>query len=482
MPDRNRLCGLMAGIAMGFAMWGALGGGSGQDWIKTQAEQTLAQAETSPEEQTLAQAETSSEEQALAQTETLPVGQTFAQMETLSEEDARGTLQLYAQSAVLMDGDSGRILWAKDGDVRRPMASTTKIMTCILALENGDPDLVCTVSATAASQPKVRLGAPAGSQFCLNDLLYSLMLESHNDTVVTIAEQIGGSVEEFARMMNQKARDIDCEDTWFITPNGLDAAQTVEDGSERIHSTTAADLAAILRYCVMLSPKREEFLAITRTAGYSFSDADGRQYYHCTNHNAFLNMMDGALSGKTGFTGGAGYCYAAALEDSGRTFIVALLGCGWPPHKTYKWVDARKLFQYGLDHYHYRKVWREPKLRPLDVADGLAPDWKEAVRNGEAVVYGGATTDIVMNLTDKEKSRKLLLDDDEEIVTRLYVPRSLRAPVRAGEIVGRYDYLLEGEVVRSYPLFATQNVERRGFTACVLQCAWRYFLPFFGEN
>ena len=151
--------------------------------------------------------------------------------------------QLYAQSAVLMDADSGRILFAKNGQEERAMASTTKIMTCIMALENGDLSEEITVSAEAASQPAVRLGMREGQRFRLNDLLYSLMLESHNDSAVAVAECVGGTVEGFAAMMNRKAMELGCSDTYFITPNGLDA----EDETGK-HHTTAADLARIMKY------------------------------------------------------------------------------------------------------------------------------------------------------------------------------------------------------------------------------------------
>ena len=187
--------------------------------------------------------------------------------------------KLYAQSAVLMDGDTGRILYEKDGDTPRPMASTTKIMTCILALEMGEEEDPVTASARAARQPKVRLGAPEGAVFSLKDLLYSLMLESHNDTAVMIAEHIGGSVEAFAGLMNRKARDLGCRNTCFLTPNGLDARQEGPDGETWIHSTTAADLAAMMRYCVWQSPAGEAFQAICQTRSYSFSDLEMKLYY-----------------------------------------------------------------------------------------------------------------------------------------------------------------------------------------------------------
>ena len=154
------------------------------------------------------------------------------------------------------------------------MASTTKIMTCIVTLEQADLEDVVTVSEEAASQPKVHLGMRTGERFRLKDLLYSLMLESHNDSAVAIAEHVGGTVEEFADLMNKKAQTLGCENTYFITPNGLDA--TDENGS---HSTTAADLARIMSYCITESPKKEEFLAITGTPSYSFSNADGNRNF-----------------------------------------------------------------------------------------------------------------------------------------------------------------------------------------------------------
>ena len=163
-------------------------------------------------------------------------------------------LKLYAKSAVLMDAASGRVLYSKNGDEQLPMASTTKIMTLILTLERADLDDTVTVSAYAASMPDVQLNIREGEQYRLKDLLYSLMLESHNDSAVAIAEHVGGSVEEFAAMMNQKAREIGCTNTWFITPNGLDATAeyTNAQGEKetRTHVTTAEDLARIMSYCI----------------------------------------------------------------------------------------------------------------------------------------------------------------------------------------------------------------------------------------
>ena len=157
-----------------------------------------------------------------------------------------------------------------------------------------------------------------------------------------MAEGVAGSVEKFAEKMNAKAAEIGCKDTHFITPNGLDAKD-----AEGVHSTTAKDLAKIMRYCIMISTEKETFLEVTRAKEYQFQDTEKKRSFSCHNHNAFLDMMDGALSGKTGFTADAGYCYVGSLRRDKRTFIVALLACGWPNNKGYKWKDTRKLMEYG---------------------------------------------------------------------------------------------------------------------------------------
>ena len=152
--------------------------------------------------------------------------------EAASDTTEEPSFELYAQSAVLMDADSGRILYGKNMEETRPMASTTKIMTCILALERADLEDTVEVSAYAASMPDVQLNIRQGEQYRLGDLLYSLMLESHNDSAVAIAEHVGGTVEGFADLMNEKAASLGCENTWFITPNGLDASETGAEPSD----------------------------------------------------------------------------------------------------------------------------------------------------------------------------------------------------------------------------------------------------------
>lgn len=171
------------------------------------------------------------------------VPETQMQMDTVDQfsDFHCAELELYAKSAVLTDADTGRILYGKEANSPMANASTTKIMTCLLAIESGKTGDSVTFSEYACSMPKVRLGCSVGTQFLLEDLLYSLMLESHNDTAVAIAEYVAGSVQHFAVQMNERAAELGCLDTHFVTPNGLDKSD--EGGA---HQTTAYDLSRIM--------------------------------------------------------------------------------------------------------------------------------------------------------------------------------------------------------------------------------------------
>lgn len=376
-------------------------------------------------------------------------------MEEVTEKPDQNSL--YARSAVLMDADSGRILYEKNGHQAMANASTTKILTCIIALENCELDSEVTVSALAASQPKVHLGMREGQRFYLKDLLYGLMLESYNDCAVAIAEHIAGTTADFAAMMNDKAKEIGCEDSYFITPNGLDAKD--EDG---FHHTTAADLSLIMRYCIKGSKMAGQFLTITQEGQYQFHDMDGKNSYTCYNHNAFLQMMDGALSGKTGFTGNAGYCYVGALKRDDRTFIVALLACGWPNNKTYKWADTKKLMQYGIS--RFRKISLDEieldagEYVPVQVVDG------QGTKIGEEV-----TTEL--EVAPVKENVELLIEKDQEVHIEYQLSRKLYAPVTEGDFIGEITYLLGDEVLAKRVVTVKNTVKRIDFCWCVKKTA-----------
>ncbi len=372
-------------------------------------------------------------------------------------------LKLYAKAAVLMDADSGRVLYERSGDEQLAMASTTKIMTLIVTLENASLDDTVEVSSYAASMPQVRLGMRNGEQYRLRDLVLSLMLESHNDSAVVIAEHVGGSVEQFAALMNQKAAEIGCENTYYITPNGLDAVR-----GGKFHSTTARDLALVMSYCVAKSPQKETFLEITRTPDHSFTDLSGKRSFSCVNHNAFLGMMTGALSGKTGFTNKAGYCYVGALRRDGKTFVVALLACGWPSHKTYKWSDTRTLMEYGLAHYDYRS-FDDVALPAGATADVL-------VSGGQGSRIGGLLYMPVETVADEAGVEGLLMHEDEKVTVTLQKVRELSAPVRKGQTVGYISYAVGNQEWKRIRLVAAGEIEAVDLAWCVRRVLGKWMI------
>ena len=247
---------------------------------------------------------------------------------------------LHAVSAALYDADDETFIYGKNMRDSMANASTTKLLTCIVALEKADINDMVTVSQNAALQPEVKLGLVPGKSYRMKDLLYGMMLESFNDCAYAIAEHVGGSTEGFAKLMNEKANEIGCLGTYFITPNGLDAENDVS-----FHHSTAGDLCVIMSYCAWKSPKSAQFLEITQTMQYTFETEEGQMVF--SNHNRLLTETDYCISGKTGFTTKAGYCYVAAVEKDGRKMCLSLLGCGWPNNKNYKWADAKALVAYA---------------------------------------------------------------------------------------------------------------------------------------
>lgn len=366
--------------------------------------------------------------------------------------------ELYALSACLMDADSGRVLYDKNADEVRAMASTTKIMTLIVALEYANENDIVTVSPYAASMPDVQLNIRAGEQYRLGDLYYAMMLESFNDVAVTIAEYIGECyalnqddrtantdikarsyddskkyVHTFAKLMNEKAKVLGCENTYFITPNGLDAED--ENGK---HSTTAKELAVIASYAI----KNERFNDIIGTRQYSFCEVNGTRNCSAYNKDAFLNQMNGAFGIKTGFTGNAGYCFVGALKSDGRTFISVVLGSGWPSNRTYKWKDTRKLMEYGINNFFPRTVFSTIEdYKDVRVKDGMEESTSTCIKG-----------DLSLILCDA---------DDVRVVYEL--EDYIDAPVRVGDVVGKAIIYVNGQRMGSFPITAAAAVERANY-------------------
>ena len=365
----------------------------------------------------------------------------------------REDLNLYAKSAVLTDADTGRILYGKDAGTPMANASTTKIMTCLLAIESGKIQDTVTFSEHACSMPKVRLGCPTGTQFVLEDLLYSLMLESHNDTAAAIAEHVAGSVEAFADLMNERAAEFGCQNTHFVTPNGLDRSDKKGE-----HQTTAYDLSLIMAACI----QNDKFLEITETASKTISSIDGTFQAALNNHNALLSMLDGVISGKTGFTAKAGYCYVGAYRQNDRTYTFALLACGWPNYKNYKWEDSKALISYGNDHYENRTILKEEEHQTIDLNRTMVKTF------GKNHYYFTNT----LSVTKEACAFQILVSENDEITMNPQGQKELSFPVTEGDVVATEEILWNGLPVQTRRILADETL----FASDYPWCLWEILL------
>lgn len=244
-------------------------------------------------------------------------------------------ISLSSPCGILINAKTGKIVYGKNETMTHSNASTTKIMTCILALEESKLTEKVTVSANAAAQEPTKLYMQTGDRFYMRDLLYSLMLPSHNDTAIAIAEHVSGSTAKFVKLMNKKAKELGCTNTHFATPNGLDRGLN--------HYTTASDLAKIAQYAY----QNATFQKIVNTSSYSFTSIKGRNY-RVTTTNELLGSQPGLVGMKTGYTNKAGYCFVGVVKSKkGNTYISVNLGGS---SSQARWDDARKLLNYGYLH------------------------------------------------------------------------------------------------------------------------------------
>ena len=262
-----------------------------------------------------------------------------------------------ARAAVLMNPATGEILFAKEPRLRLPPASTTKVLTALVALERLDLNTRVSVSPQAASAPPSRIGLRAGEAALTQDLLYGLMLKSGNDAAETLAEAAGGSVPGFAQLMNARAWQMGARDSHFMNPHGLPN----ED-----HYSTAYDLALIFRQAM----NHPLFAEIVRTRSAALRIESGRGLYGdwrmvpVVSHNRLLASYEGARGGKTGFTLKARRCFVGEVDRGGVRLIVAILNS---PNSGTLWQDAHTLLDYGFARYGLAPPPVRPEPTPVMV-------------------------------------------------------------------------------------------------------------------
>lgn len=336
-----------------------------------------------------------------------------------------------AKGAALIEQDSGRILYEQNAHEPLAMASTTKIMTCILALEKGKLDDIVVTSKRAAGAPPVKLKLKVGEQQRLGDLLYAMMLQSDNDVAVAVAEHIGGTVENFCNMMTEKAREIGAKDTVFRTPNGLDLEN---------HHSTAYDMALIGAYAL----KNPAFEKIVTTQLISIptvpTEKSERHDLQCKNR--FIYSYDGANGIKTGFTNKAGHCFVGGAKKNDMQLVASALGSGWGKNgKTQKYTDVINMINYGFKNYEKVKIV-EPNPNALTI-----PVEKSIV--DEVTVSCNDSVTLPLNETEKEN-----------IYVKKVVPTEVTAPIKEGEQLGTLEVVCEGVTLAKVPLTAKEAVKK----------------------
>ncbi|MBQ8163703.1 MAG: D-alanyl-D-alanine carboxypeptidase [Clostridia bacterium] len=328
-------------------------------------------------------------------------------------------IDISAKYAILIESQSGDIVYAKNSTSKAPMASTTKIMTAIVALENGDLEKTVTIDERSVGVEGSSIYLKAGEKLTLKELIYALMLESANDAATAIAYEIGGSVENFASMMNETSKKIGAFDTNFTNPHGLDDDE---------HYTTAYDLAKIARYA-MQNPVFREIVS-TKTKNIPLDDSSTRLL---VNHNKLLRSYDGAIGIKTGFTKKSGRCLVSCANVDGVELVCVTLNA---PND---WNDHKKMLNYGFEQYE-----------SINLAS--KGDYSISL----SCVNGSKASVLCTNRDDLSVTLKKGLKNDIRAV--LEADQFLFAPVKKNDHVGRIVYYLGNEEIASLPIYASENV------------------------
>lgn len=327
-----------------------------------------------------------------------------------------------AKSAILIEAQSGEVIFSKNADTRLPMASTTKIMTALVAIENCDISKPVSVSPDAVGVEGSSVYLYPEEKLTVEDLLYAMLLESANDAAAAIAIEVGGDIEGFAEMMNKKALDMGLVDTHFENPHGLDGDA---------HYTTAYELALIAREAM----SNEAFRKIVSTYKKTIPLNETQGVRLLINHNKLLKSYEGAIGVKTGFTKKSGRCLVSAADRDGLMFIAVTLGA---PDD---WRDHSNMLDYGYSLYEARN------LCDVGSFSYIMP------------VSGGVDDHVILENTS---GVTLILPRGKgEIKCVVELPRFCLAPVNEGEFIGRLVYYLDGEEIAESKIVAKTAVALR---------------------
>ena len=349
----------------------------------------------------------------------------------LSEED------ISSPSAILMDANSGKILYEKNAHEQRPCASITKVMTLTLVMEAVDSgkihmDDVVTASQHAASMGGSDIWLEEGEQMTVDDMIKATAVASANDAAVALAEFVSGSEEDFVAAMNAKARELGMDKTVFKNCNGLD-----EDG----HITSAYDVALMSRELM----KHKKIFDYTNIWLDSLRGGETQ----IVNTNKLLKTYDGITGLKTGTTGAAGSCISATAERDGMSLIAVVLGADSGKER---FKDAATLLDHGFANYESRRLSLNDTLEPIAIDGGMK--------------------DCVKILCEQSASLTVPKGEGEAIEQNISLPESVAAPVKRGDKVGELSFSLNGEQIAKFDITAAEDAEKKSFGS-ILSLLWQ---------
>lgn len=348
-----------------------------------------------------------------------------------------------SKAAVIYDRTSKKVIWGKNENDKRAMASTTKIMTSIIVLENANLSDVVTISKKAANTGGSRLKLNTGDKITVNDLLYGLMLRSGNDAAVALAQHIGGSVEGFAELMNKKAEELKLTNTHFVTPHGLDDDE---------HYTTAYELAILTDYAL----NNKTFANIVGTKNCNISiNGISRNIY---NTNELLGSLNGVDGVKTGFTGNAMRCLVTSCTRDGNQIITVVLGADTKKQRT---LDSKKLIEYAFENYE--------RVNIEEMAKKEFEDWKQI---NEMRIYINKAENKKIELDLNEIENKIIpikKGFQKDIKIEINCICEYEAPIEKGKKIGNIIIKNKDEIIETVDIVSKEEIKRKNILNYMFQ-------------
>ena len=343
--------------------------------------------------------------------------------------------QINARTAIIYDRATDEIIWGKNETKKVAMASTTKIMTAIVILENSNLQDVVTISKKAAGIGGSRLKLNTGDKVTVNDLLYGLMLRSGNDAAIALAEHIGGSVEGFSVLMNNKAKELGLNNTNFVTPHGLDNEE---------HHTTAYELAKLTDYAL----DNKTFSKIVNTKSTVINiNGNNREIY---NTNELLGNLQGVNGVKTGFTNGAGRCLVTSCTRNNNQIITVVLGCDTKKQRT---QDSTKLIEFAFQ--NYTRVNLEEKIKKE------FENWKQ-INSKRIYINKGEKQEIELKLDEiKRKIIPIKNGEEKDIKIEINAIYQYEAPIKDNKKIGNIIVKKNDEIIETIDILCNKTVNKK---------------------